>query len=353
MKFIHCADVHLGSKMEYRLPKEKADERRAELRATFARVVEYARSNGINAILLAGDVFDGDRPLKRDKEFFYGVVKNNPDIDFLYLRGNHDVQNSYTEKLDNLKTFSDKWTSYEYGDTTVTGIECAPENAVGMYDSLSLDPQKKNIVMLHGQVADKSGMYKVDLKKLKNRNIDYLALGHLHDFSCGKLDERGVYAYPGCTEGRGFDEIGQKGFISLDITDKAVAEFVPACCRTIHEIKTDISDCKDMYAAVCAVKKAITCGKKDMLRITLTGEAEFDTDGIEREIEKQTARDAYFVYAVDATTQKYDFAAVDGDISLRGEFIRTVLGEKKYDDAQKQRIISAGLKALSGRELEL
>jgi DNA repair exonuclease SbcCD nuclease subunit len=39
-KFIHCADIHLGSKMESKLSKDKADERRAEVRKTFLRMVE-------------------------------------------------------------------------------------------------------------------------------------------------------------------------------------------------------------------------------------------------------------------------------------------------------------------------
>ena len=32
-----------------------------------------------------------------------------------------------------------------------------------------------------------------------------------------KMDSRGIYCYPGCLEGRGFDECEQKGFVVLDI----------------------------------------------------------------------------------------------------------------------------------------
>ena len=70
MKFIHCADIHLGSKMEAKLPKDKADERKLEVRAAFDRMIDHAVKNGISVILLSGDVFDGDRPLKRDKDYF-------------------------------------------------------------------------------------------------------------------------------------------------------------------------------------------------------------------------------------------------------------------------------------------
>ena len=104
MKILHCADIHLGSKMEAKLPKEKSDVRKTEVRGAFNRAVEYAQRHGIKVILLCGDVFDSDRPLKKDKDFFYSVVKNNSDIDFLYLRGNHDTLERSEEHTSELQS---------------------------------------------------------------------------------------------------------------------------------------------------------------------------------------------------------------------------------------------------------
>ena len=58
--------------------------------------------------------------------------------------------------------------------------------------------------------------------RLKEKNIDYLALGHIHEYSQGQIDLRGKYAYSGCLEGRGFDELGEKGFILIDVSDGVV-----------------------------------------------------------------------------------------------------------------------------------
>ena len=55
MKIIHCADLHLDSNMTSNLTKEKANERKAELLATFERMVTYAKNNDIHIILIAGD----------------------------------------------------------------------------------------------------------------------------------------------------------------------------------------------------------------------------------------------------------------------------------------------------------
>ena len=98
MKFLHLADVHLGSKIEAKLPQDKTEERKSGIRAAFKNAIEYAAKTDIKVVVLAGDMFDSDRPFKKDKEFFYSVVRNNPNIDFLYLRGNHDVMESYVEE---------------------------------------------------------------------------------------------------------------------------------------------------------------------------------------------------------------------------------------------------------------
>lgn len=50
MKLIHCADLHLDSRMESGLPPEKARERRMELLHTFTKMVDMAagRRRGSN-----------------------------------------------------------------------------------------------------------------------------------------------------------------------------------------------------------------------------------------------------------------------------------------------------------------
>ena len=351
MKFIHCADVHLGSKMESKLPKEKSDERRSEVRTAFRNMVKYAGENGIHVIALSGDVFDSDRPLKKDKEFFYSVVKNNPEIDFLYLRGNHDNMESYTDDCANLKTFSEEWTVYRYGNVAFYGVEIGAGNALSLYAALNADKNDKNVVMLHGQIADASGKDKINLSKLRAKNIDYLALGHIHAYSQGRLDERGKYVYSGCLEGRGFDECGKKGFVVVD-TDGFACEFVENSVRAVEEIFVDCSGTEDLYTAVRKAEEALIGHKRDLVRLVLTGEISYDGEGLEREIERQLSSSCYFLSVKNKTLRRFDIDALQGDLSLRGEFIRTVLSREDYSDETKQRIISLGLNALGGREVE-
>ena len=70
MKIIHTADIHLGSKIN-KFPKDISNERKQEIRNSFLRMVNYANENGVSLILLSGDVFDSDKPFKKDKDFLY------------------------------------------------------------------------------------------------------------------------------------------------------------------------------------------------------------------------------------------------------------------------------------------
>ena len=56
MKIIHCADLHLDSNMTSNLSREQAKQRKAELLATFERMIVYAKDNSVKAVIIAGDL---------------------------------------------------------------------------------------------------------------------------------------------------------------------------------------------------------------------------------------------------------------------------------------------------------
>lgn len=58
MKIIHCADLHLDSNMTSNLSREQAKQRKAELLATFERMIAYAKDNSVKAVIIAGDLYD-------------------------------------------------------------------------------------------------------------------------------------------------------------------------------------------------------------------------------------------------------------------------------------------------------
>ncbi len=349
MKIIHCADLHLGSKINSRL-KKITDDRKNELRNSFIHLCEYATSNNIKIIMLSGDVFDSDKPSRKDKEAFYALVKKYSHIDFLYLKGNHDILND-DEKLDNLKTFTDDFISYRYDNICITGIELNKSNSLSFYNNLNFKKEDINILMLHGQIADSVGEALIKISDLKNKYIDYLALGHIHSFSHGKIDSRGIYAYSGCLEGRGFDEVGQKGFILLDIdANKINFNFIPFCCRQIIVENVDITLANSILDIVDKIKNNVNFNSNNIYRINLIGDLLPDKSFLPKDIESYFSN-LYFIEVVFNTNIVIDYNQYINDLSLKGEFVRTLMADESINDADKKEITSLGLKLLEGREV--
>ena len=85
MKFIHCSDIHLDSRMERNLTASQARERNAEVCATFGRLVDYAVREQVTAVLIAGDMFDTERASAQTANFVLSRIAGAPEVDFLYL----------------------------------------------------------------------------------------------------------------------------------------------------------------------------------------------------------------------------------------------------------------------------
>lgn len=358
MKLIHCADIHADSKMGTHFSKEQADERRKEIVDTFSRMVSYAKENDVKVIIIAGDLFDTKTSQQKTiKKRISYIISQAPQIDFLYLRGNHDedVDFAAEENLPNLKTFSkDKWQKYSYGNVDIYGHEFGDAIPLSAYSELSPDSQKVNIVVLHGQIAGhltKEGAPEISLPKFANKNIDYIALGHIHDFKAEKLDHRCTWCYSGCLEGRGFDECGKKGFVILDISDKLVGKFMNFAKRQIHEVEVPLEGELSYTEIMTKIKEKLSgIPGKDIVRVVLTGEISEETEIECKSYEESlnAEKNFYLLQVRDSTERKIDYEKYENDVSLKGEFIRMVKNQDLSEE-EKSKIILTGIKALSGR----
>ena len=357
---IHAADIHLGSRMRTHLPPEIADQRRAELRAAFLRLLDEAAARGAALVLLAGDVFDSDTPRRHDRDFFFSAIRAHADLQFCYLRGNHDAAGDIPDDLPNLHTFSDRWTTYDFDGVAVSGREL-PDGKVpaDLYDTLP-DVPGFHIVLLHGQTADAPGEESICPRLFRGRGVSYLALGHVHFYSEAPLDPAdprgGKFCYPGCLEGRGFDEPGAHGCVLID-TDRTAAdgsvstEFLPLAQRTVREYRVDVSAAEDAYGALSLVGAAISCPASDLVRVLLTGEVGFDSDGLADDVRTCLAGRYFCVSVRDLTRRRISPEDYAGSLSLRGEFVRALLAADGLSDDDRREIFTLGMSALDGQGL--
>ncbi len=359
MKIIHTADLHLDSKLA-NFNAQKAKERNEELVKNFEDLVNvYAKENQVGCVIIAGDLFDTNKSAKKiTAKRILSLVSSNPKITFFYLRGNHDAENIFSQIQNlpsNLKFFSEKnWTLYTTQNICIAGREFFSSIPDSAYKELKLDEKKFNLVVLHAQISSgKNDEVCVDLKKLAGKNIDYLALGHIHSFESGALDERGIWSYSGCLEGRGFDECGKKGFVLLNISQKNQFEkkFVPFAKREIIIKEIDVSHLTDFCEFSETLKANLeNLDSKNIVRVVLRGQIDENAE-LEPEILLRQFENKFYHFEIENKTQtKIDFSKYENDFSLKGEFVRVV---KKSDLAEEEKIsvIQAGLKALAGKDL--
>ncbi|WP_242871831.1 metallophosphoesterase family protein [Butyrivibrio hungatei] len=371
MKIIHCADIHLDSQMTANLDKVKAKERKHEILDTFLRMVDYAENNNIDAVIIAGDLFDTKSFSAGTRNSVVDAIVSHQDIAFYYLKGNHGGGDHFIDAIkeipDNLHLFEESWKKYNLFEKegkriTLSGIELSNDNISTVYSSLLLDPRDFNIVTMHGQISTyqvKTSPDNISLSDLRNKNIDYLALGHIHEYQEGSLPPRGKYCYCGCLEGRGFDECGKHGFVVLDIDEGDFTyntEFIDFAKRHLYEIPVDISDCKTNADIRGKIDAAIGLQKsetKDLLKIVLTGDIEVDCEKNTEYLAKILLERFYFAKVKDKTKIAVDYNDYELDASLKGEFVRIVKGDESLTEEEKAEIIRCGFQALNGEDIEL
>ena len=353
MKLIHTADLHLGARSTAHLTPEKARLRRRELLEGFGRIAELAVREGAAAVLIAGDLFDTAHPSREAIDYVLGTVRRTPDVRFLCLPGNHDGGRFPEVELpENLTVFGAEWGKVCLGDVDVHAI--SPEGAIP-YEALTLDPQRKSIVMLHGEKRDggRNAEGAVLLSRLAGRGIDYLALGHYHRYQTGTLDERGVYAYSGTPSPHGFDEAFAGGVVLID-TDESPVEprFLPIGSRPIEILEVTIGDGDDGRAIEAKILgAAANIPPEAMLRVLLVGELSPDAARPDTVLLTRALLGRFFFAEVkDKTRLSIDPRDYEGAISLKGAFLRRVLASSLSPE-DREAVIAAGLAALRGEEV--
>lgn len=369
MRLIHCADVHLDSPMTSHFDRELARKRKSEILYTFKRVLDYAASNEVDAVLISGDLFDSELVTGRTVSKVAAEIKGHSQVEVYCLAGNHDRGRdvwSGFELPENLHLFDDEWTYYHLGDITIAGVNIFSYNADGIYDALELNEDDFNIVMLHGQVRTgkkRAGVDDIFIDRLRDKNIDYLALGHVHERSYDRLDMRGVYCYPGCLEGRGFDECGEHGFVMIDVDENRLrSSFVPFAYRRLEKIEVDVTDATDNVEIADAIADRLyeatresaaggrAFSRKDMVRVVLVGETDVENDIDTGYLKSQFEDSLYYIDIKDCTRLRVDYMRYANDASLKGEFIRIVMAQD-IEAGDKAQIIRIGLRALAGEEI--
>lgn len=351
MKILHTSDLHIGSPLTSRLSKDKVRERKGELLANFEKMIEEAVYQRVSVFIIAGDLFDTERITKSTAERVLGAMAKYPTLQFLYLSGNHEksaLTDSGVTLPDNLKLFGEDWTYFDFGEVCVAGRSEIKE---GMFSTLKLSYEKTNVVVLHGALTDgKSGGENIGRREAEGKSIDYLALGHYHSYAVEEIFDTGVAVYCGTPEGRGFDEVGTKGFVIIDADGRrAKHTFLPFAKRTLRIVDVDLSGAANRMDVDTRVDAALTgIAHTDLVRLRLVGKRIPELFPDLGAITSRWQNAFYHFEARDESRIRINPDDYKYDRTLKGEFIRLVSAKTDISDEEKDKIIRTGLAALMG-----
>ncbi len=347
-RILHTGDLHLDSPL---LALGKlADLRRQEHLDTFAKIIELAKTESVDALVIAGDLFDCANLISTTTlNFVVRKFNEIPNIPVFIALGNHDAGLSATFP-DNVHIFNSTIRNINLNDDVdIYGISFEGEycDACNIEGFVVQNPSKINLVIVHSEVVGNGQTSRYNMitpSVIASTGADYFALGHIHQYSGIKTANSTHYAYCGIPEGRGFDELGARGVIIADIYKNHVdAQFINTCKRQYIQFIIDISACND-YDEICSKICDSAIGQENLYKIILTGET---TLYLNTSIITEKIKDNYyFIKVIDETKPKIDLDTLSKEYSLKGLFIKTLLDENGSNNALKY-----GLAALDGEKV--
>ena len=360
IRVLHCADLHLDAAFSLRSPRE-AESRRTSLRADFTSMMMYVRSYKVQVCLISGDLFDSETVTADTKALMEREFASAPDCVFFLSPGNHDplTPGSPYRSMNlpkNVHLFGAEKSCVVLEELGVAVYGFAFDGTNGSTNPVLGYPRKRddlvNILCCHGDLegGSSSPYCPFTREDLGRSGFDYVALGHIHK-GTGLMCENGVYwAYPGCIEGRGFDETGEKGILLGEIgKGRAEMTFVPISKGRYEILEQDVTGCTRTEAAELVRRSAMSYGNQTTLRVILKGEVKEGLVILPEEI-STGAEYPRWVEIIDRTVLAPDFTEVEQSNTLAGVFYR--LMQQKIDCGEVQpEALKYGLLALDGRNV--
>lgn len=280
MKILHTADLHLDFPFAALSP-EKAALRRREGREMLGRLAKLAAGERVDLVLLAGDLFDSHTIYRETLVELREVLASIP-APVLIAPGNHDPftpRSAYATLPwpENVSIFSkEEITGLDFSE-----LGCVVHGTAFRNENLTEDlwagfqapaDGKIHIGLSHGDLGQSHSPYHpIGMESVERSGLDYLALGHIHTPSGLRKAGKTSWAYPGCPEGHGFDETGERGCLIVEVgKGEASARFYPLAKRRYLEL--DVPLTPDCSAVEEAEKRLCSCSPEDCVKLIFTGE---------------------------------------------------------------------------------
>lgn len=337
VKILHTGDFHIGSS------RTGISHGKAEIKNTFFRVLDLCKSQSIDFLLIAGDLFDTPFPDSDTVQEIITAMMQIPDTIIAISPGNHDCACP-----------GSVWLKYEFPENVYvfTGFgeyRVFPEKNVRLYGAAFTDRYERlpllstfgavtsdniNICVLHGDLVSAtsdSNYNPITNEAIKNSGFDYLALGHIHKRSQVERLGNTNFAYCGCPDGRGFDEEGSCGVYITELSkDKCFASYTEVCSRRYIAESFDVTGAatsaeiaNNLYEHI---ESTYPNHQHNLYRINLVGTVNTDFTPNTSQIQSALRDRLAYIRVTDRTDTDFsDVERIAKESTLRGMFTERLL----------------------------
>lgn len=292
-RFIHTADLHLDSPLRSLALRDEALEQLigAASRQVLTRIVDLCLAEAVDALLIAGDLYDGAQTSMKTARFLAQELArlDAAGIRTFIIRGNHDALSKITRELvlpASVTVFGAR--------PEVVQIETAgrPVAIHGISFDKPLAPLNLldrfapavsgafNIGMLHTSLDGSPGhdpYAPCSLAQLRATGFDYWALGHIHIRT--EHPGRPTIVMPGIPQARDIGEAGLKSVTLVTLADDGSVTTAthPLALARFERLDIPATGLATWPELVAAIDQALRAARRDLagdhlvLRLRLTG----------------------------------------------------------------------------------
>lgn len=342
LRLLHLADAHLGYDNGWLAQHPEARSR--EFVEAFRRAIEFACdfTNHIASVLIAGDLFDSPSP----PPALFGEVSrlfeklSRAGVRCFLVPGTHDgwfyPNCIYRSGLPGVTVL----TSPNVGAPEVFEHEGVRVHVYGMawqaarsrppFDTFRrTEDEGIHVAVIHGSLEGNPEWQlrrkdvALNLQTLGESGMDYVALGHYHNFRVERIG-RTTVAYPGSLVGKDLSEVGERGFcVATFRSSGAEVERVASPCRLIREDTIDLTVANVQSEEELAAQIERQFANPELiLKLRLTGTAAFP---VSREFLETRLRDRFFHFVVEDDSSLLESGLIGqmrAEPTIAGMFVR-------------------------------
>ncbi|KIT14951.1 metallophosphoesterase family protein [Jannaschia aquimarina] len=214
MKFLHSADLHLGSPLRAAGARDAGAVLDRAVGGVVERIADLALREKVQAVILAGDIFDSDAPDVTLRARFLAQLRRltGAGIAVIAIRGNHDELldlGRFGPPGDGIFLLDRETPTALVGDVAFHGLGFegrAPRSTLPDYPAAH--PGRLNVGLMHTSLDGAPGhdpYAPCRTGDLLAHGYDYWALGHIHKRS-ERVDQGVAVVMPGIPQGRHINE---------------------------------------------------------------------------------------------------------------------------------------------------